>query len=342
MIPMIKINALKNQAARYVEILVAIFGFFFLYLALAIFALGGPISTDIFWYMNTGLNDIKDPFILNRYFHVFLEAIFLKAASSPLVGFQYYWAFLIAGTCLLIYLTARYFSPRSRPLHGLLAVALFFTIGAIADASGVAFVDTTAMFMVLLLVSVYLASARNEHRSIGLILLFGVLFYLAFKTKETTLAGSVLLIGFGYTSENVFNWKVLFRRLVYWVIGVAVGVIFFIILNSIFLHDPLFGLRLGDFRNFFQGYASQTLNSKKFPFPDNWYTTYFLRNLWIPFILFLISGAKAALDPDISPKFRLIWLVPLTVIVFVTATIGNQWGLEPRFIFNPSCHLAVE
>jgi len=60
----------------------------------AMYGQGGPGSSDITLYMNVGMNGIKMPFILNRYFHVFLQAIFLKLASHPLQGYHAFWGLL--------------------------------------------------------------------------------------------------------------------------------------------------------------------------------------------------------------------------------------------------------
>jgi hypothetical protein len=324
---------LKSHPGRLFEIMAAFLGFVGLYLGLALFAPGGPISTDITAYMNVGLNGIASPTIMNRYFHVFLEAIFLKTASTPLVGVQHFWAFLIAGTSLLIYISARIFSKKSNPLHGLLAVALFLSINSIAGTAGVAFVDITAMFMVILLTMVYILSARRVHEVDWLIALFGFLFYLAFRTKETTLSAGFLVLGFGFSGVSGFRWSNLLKRSVYLIFGVLGGVFFFAILSWIFLGDPIFGLRIEDIRIFLQTYVQGAVSAEKAPSIDNWYSAFLFADLLIPFSLYLISGLKASADPETGPELRLVWLVPLAEILFVIVTIGNQWGYNSRFVF---------
>jgi hypothetical protein len=330
---MTRIDSIKKQGFTYFEIIAAFVGFIILYLSLAFFATGGPLSTDVFWYTNAGINGIKDPFILNRYFHVFFQAVFLKLAPSPLVGLQHFWAFLLAGTSLLIYFSGRYFTRQTTPLHGLLGVGLFLSIGAFADTSGIPLVDITAMFMLMLIVSVYIASARRNHTSIWLLLFTGFLLFLAFKTKESTLAGGILLLGLGFTAESTFNLSLMLRRFFYIILGAVAGFIFFTMLSAVFLGDPFFGWRPAEISTFLRTYVHGAGSAEQLPGSDNWFTAYFLSGLWFPFLLYLISAGKAAVNDEIGSKLRLVWLVPLGVILFVTLTIGNQWGFLPRFIF---------
>jgi hypothetical protein len=327
-------NRLTRTPSRHlIEIILGLLAVLFIYLFLSFFARGGPLSTDVFWYANASINGIKDPFILNRYFNVILQAIFLRLASSPLAGLQYYWAFLIAVTCGLIYLAARIFSNRSQVLHGLLAVALFLSIKGIADTAGMPLVDIAAMMMVILITCVLIISARRSHESIWMLALLGFLFYLAFRTKETTLPATLLLLGLGMNMDKPFNWRLLFRKLLYVLIGFLIGIIFFIFLNAIFLHDPLFGFRLGDIQAFIRSYVSGIAGSQKLQGTDNWFTMVFFTGMLIPFVLYVISAAKVGRELESYPGMRMVWLVPLAVIIFVTITIGNEFGFTPRFIF---------
>jgi hypothetical protein len=330
---MINFESIKKQIFTFSELIAAILGFIFFYLSLAFFAPGGPLSTDVFWYTNAGLNGIKDPFILNRYFHVFFQAVFLTIAPSPLIALQHFWAFLIAGTSLLIYFSGRYFSRHSTPLHGLLGVGLFLSIGAIADTSGIPLVDITAMFMLMLIVCVYIFSARRNHTSIWLLFLTGFLLFLAFKTKESTLAGGILLLGLGFSAENTFKLSLWARRFFYIVCGVIAGVFFFALLNAVFVGDPLFGWRPEEISVFLRTYVHGAGSAEQQPGVDNWFTAYFLSGLWFPFLLYVISSGKVAVNEELGPKLRLVWLIPLGVILFVTLSVGNQWGFQPRFIF---------
>jgi hypothetical protein len=319
--------------SKLAEIVILALAFSALYFALVFLAPGGPVSTDVTWYMNAGMNGIKDTFILNRYFHVFLQTIFLDAASTPLIGLQNFWAFLITSISVLIYLAARNLTSYSRPLHAILAIALFFSTGIVADTAGLPLVDITVMFMVLIFIVVYIASTRKMHKSKTLIVILGFILFLAFKTKETTLPMGILLLGLLIDNNNAFNWKMLMRRLGYVFIGVCVSVLFFTLLNWVFLGDPLFGLRLIDFSKFMSTYIPATLQEQKYSGTGNWFTSHMFNDLWIPFTLYLISGTKPAFGSNFNRGIRLIWLVPLLAVIVVIASVGNLYGYMQRFVY---------
>lgn len=324
----------KNvQFSKLAEIVVLVLAFSALYFFLVILAPGGPISTDVTWYMNVGLNGIKDTFILNRYFHVFLQAIFLDAATTPLIGLQNYWAFLITCISLLIYLAARNLTSHSRPLHAILAVALFFSTGVVADTAGLPLVDITVMFMVLLFIIVYITSTRNLHKSKILLSLLGFLFFLAFKTKETTLPIGILLIGLSINNENSLSWKIFLKRFVFVFMGVCAAILFFAILSWIFLGDPFFGMRPYEFSKFMGTYIPATLQDEKYSGTGNWFISQMFKDLWIPFTLYLISGIIPNPNSKTNHGINLIWLVPLLAVIVVILSVGNLYGYMQRFVY---------
>ena len=317
----------------YWEVTLVSLGFILLYLVLAIFARGGILSTDIIGYTDASIKGVSHPSILNRYFNVFLTAFFLKLVHNPILALQDYWAFLISATCGLIYLAARVFRKHSSVLHGIVAVGLFLSISEIADTAGMPLIDVAAMFMVLLFATVMILSARRGHDSFVLVTALGFLFYLAFRTKETALPFGILFLGLGMRDQERFNWKLWLKRMVFVLVGMVVGMLFFIILNTIFLHNPLFGFRIRDFQEFLSTYASNVLGMSKTGGSDSWYSIYFFTSLMIPFVLYLVSAVRVNLAGEAYPGTRLVWLVPLLLIIFVTLLIGDLFGFSRRFIF---------
>ena len=313
-----------------IEVILVFFGAILLFIPLNYFSRGGVLGTDIVLYINLGLNGIKDPSVLHRYFHILFEGLFLKIAPTPLLGAQMYWAFLVTATCLLIYLCGRSFSKSSRPLHGILAVITFLAIEEIADTNGTPGVDLTAMFVVMLLLLVYLSSARSQHRSKWLLVLMGFLFYMAFKTKETTIIAGILIIGLGFTEENKFNWGALKKNLLYFLGGMFAGLAVFAFWTWVVLDDPFFGLRPSEWMGYITSHTDSPVGPEGQKGLDNWFTGFFFTSLLLPFILYIISGVKSG---ALSYTRRLVWLVPLMLILFVSVSIGNKWGLQARFIF---------
>ena len=228
----------------------------------------------------------------------------------------------------MIYLCGRLFSPSSRPLYGLIALATFLSIGDFGN--GTPEVDLAAMVMVALLILVYLLSARLQHRSRWLIALFGFLLYLAFRTKETCLPASILVFGFGFTEEDQFNWTVLAKNLLMLLSGFLAGLVFFAICMWVFVGDPLWGLRFSEFKAYLASYAiPEEFGGQQSNGLVNWFNGYFFVGLLLPFVLYILSGLKTT---NLNITRRWVWSVPLTIILFVTVTIGNRWGLEARFI----------
>jgi len=318
--------------ADYIETIFAAAGTIGLYFFLAFFARGGLLGTDILAYINVALNGIKSTANgYDRYFYLLLESIFVKNAPTPLVGAQWFWAFLITATCLLIYLCGRLFSPKSGPLHGLLAVATFLSIGDIAGTNGTPGVDLAAMLMVVLLVLIYLLSARRQHRSWWLIALFGFFLYLAFRTKETCLAASILVFGFGFTEQDQFNWNVFVKNLFILLGGFLAGLVFFAVCMWIFVGDPLFGLRISEFRDYLASYAINQVGGQQQTGLANWFTSYFFAGLLLPFVLYIISGLKVT---NVNITRRFLWSFPMAGIIFVSATVGNRWGIQGRYVYT--------
>jgi len=325
----------SSKATWVIELLFALLVSVLIGFIFARYGKGGPNSSDITLYMNVGMNGIKMPFILNRYFHVFLQGIFLKLASHPLQGYHAFWGFIMGLSTFLVYISARKVLRRSNLLHGALAVLIFFSFTAIADTSGIIVVDFTAMLMMTAFFALYLYSVNQEHQRKWALVLLGCLLFLAFKTKETTLPIGVLLIGVGWVGKAKFDFKAFLRNLLWIVAGALAGVIVFGILSWIFLRDPFFGLRISEWREFFGTYAVyssrvlETMNALGDGNPDDWYQGYWFEGTLLPFLFFLFSGVM--LNQKTSLPRRLLWLVPLMYTVFLIISINNRLGYETRF-----------
>ncbi len=321
-----------------IELALAAGGTLLLGLLLRYLAPGGPLSSDVLWYLNVGLTGTKDPFILNRYFHVFLEWLFVRAGSTPLAGVQAYWAFLVAGSALPVYLNARLCSPKSTPLHGLLAVGLFFSLADLAKWAGTPFVDLTAMLLASLVVTLYLLSCQRQHQARGILLLLGVLLYLSLRTKETLLITALLLPGLGFDAEDRFDLHRFLKNAIPVLGGLAIGIAVYGILCGVFLHDPFFGWRPAEFREF-RSYVQHFDAARYAAETANWYNGFALRFLYVPFLLYLLSGSRAA--ACLPRPYRLVWLLPLGGLTFLILTANNIWGFESRHFLPAYAILAA-
>jgi hypothetical protein len=309
------------------EIIVSILFFIALWIGLS-FNTGGPIYSDELLYIEIGLNNESAPNYGNRYFHVYLQKLFMAVAPTPLIGIRVYWAFLIALTALMIYWSARIFLKENTAIHGLLAVAIFFSYKFISSYAGVTSVDIAAMLMSTALVFTYLLYQRTEKK--WLLYGLGALIFLAFKTKETTLFSNIVLIGFFFDKQGKFAFRNILAYLKSLLIGFLGGIGLFIVLDSIFLGQPFFAISPTTFQEVFQNYAYTGGFRKE---PVNWYQIYLLDDIMIPFLIFLIGGIKLS-TRQITPQKKIVWAFPLLLVSFITLNMLKiPWGFIERFYF---------
>ena len=170
---------MRMAISRFEKIAIIVF-LIALWALLAIHA-GAPIFSDEFMYIDIGLRNFKEPSYGNRFFHVYMEKFFMELAPTPLQGVRIFWGFIIALTTGIIYYNARTFMKDSTVLHGILAVVFFYTFPLITEYSGEPAVDLTAMLMVNIYISVYLFGLRQPEKRKLVLIILGMLAFLAFK-----------------------------------------------------------------------------------------------------------------------------------------------------------------
>lgn len=309
------------------EVFISLLFFIALWIGLS-FNTGGPIYSDELLYIEIGLNNQSAPNYGNRYFHVYLQKLFMAVAPTPLIGIRVYWAFMIALTTLLVYWSARIFLKESSPLHGLLGVAIFLSYKFLSSYAGVTSVDIAAMMMAMALIFTYLLYQRTEKK--GLLYLLGALTFLAFKTKETTLFANVVLLGFFFDKQGKFAFKNILPILKSYLIGFLGAIGLFILLDSIFLGQPFFAISPATIKEVFENYAYTGGFRKE---PVNWYQTYLLDDIMIPFLLFVVAGVKLN-TRAVSPQKKILWAFPLLLVSFITVNMLKiPWGFIERFYF---------
>jgi hypothetical protein len=318
-----------------IEIVLSVLFFIALWVGLS-FNTGGPIYSDELLYIEIGLNNERAPNYGNRYFHVYLQKVFMAVAPTPLIGVRIYWAFVIALTALLVYWSARIFLKESTAMHGLLAVALFLSYKFISSYAGVTSVDITAMMMATALVFTYILYQRTEKA--WLLYALGALTFLAFKTKETTLFSNVILLGFFFDRQGKFSLKNVSPYLKNYFLGLLGAVGFFMILDAIFLGQPFFAISPDTLKEVFENYAYTGGFRVE---PANWYRIYLLDDLMIPFLLFLVGGVKLS-TRAITPQKKIVWAFPLLLVSFITLNMLKiPWGFIERFYFPALPAIAI-
>ena len=291
---------------------------------------GGPIFSDEMMYLDLGLRNDAEPSYGNRYFHIYLQKLFVSIFPTPIIGVRVFWGFLIALTVSLVYLNARKLSTKSTILHGLLAVAFFFAFPLIQEYSGEPAVDITAMAMTAIYLTVYLWGVKNPDKLPKALFVLGLLAFLSLKTKETTIFINILLIGLIIERfKEKLNLKKLFVFFRPYLFGIAAGIGVFIILDGIFLGKPFFAISPSTFGSIFSHYD---FGSGFFSGPASWYTVYFLDELLLPFLLFLLGGIQ--LQNTFEKDIRIVWVYPLVLAAFVSWNMLKiPWGFLERFFF---------
>ena len=298
------------------------------WITLALYA-GAPIFSDEFMYIDIGLRNYKEPSYGNRYFHIYLEKLFMNLAATPLQGVRIFWGFIIALTLCMVYYNARTFLRGSNPLHGLLAVAIFLTFPLMTAYSGEPAVDLTAMLMVTAYFTAYLYGLRTPRKRPLVLGILGMLAFLAFKAKETTVFVNLMLLGYMLDEDDHWKWRNLTAMIKPLLIGLGVGILIFMLMDGFILGDPFFAIRPSTFGAIFTHYD---FGKVFFDPPSSWYREYFLDELLLPFLLFVIGGLRLQKKLDIPRK--LVWMYPLLMIVFVTLNMLKiPWGFIERFYF---------
>lgn len=309
------------------KILITVF-FFATWVALTAYA-GGPIFSDEFLYIDLGLRGVSEPSYGNRYFHVYLQKLFIDIAPTPLWGVRAFWGLLMALTATLIYYNARTFTTHSTPLHGFIALAFFFSMPFITEYSGEPAVDITAMAMVIIYLTIYLAALGSENKRKPLTIFLGTLAFLAFKTKETTIFINFLLIGLILDADGKWQWKNLWEIIQRLLVGAGVGILLFILMDAVVLGDPFFAISPATIKAILTHYD---FGLQFFNGPTNWYKVYFLNTILVPFLLYLMSCLK--IQDNMTTHRKLVLMYPLLMAAFVTVNMLKiPWGFIERFYF---------
>jgi hypothetical protein len=307
------------------ELVLIVVGFVGLWVGLALVA-GGPVHSDEVWYMQAGLNNVKDSFIINRYFHIYLQKLFMLLAPTPLVGVKLFWSFLVSLTAVLVYTLARLLSGANNFIHGLLAVALLFYSPLIVKYSGDTIVDISAMAMVMVVAAFYFFAVRAGKSRKWLLVALGLAFFLAFKTKETTLPVGVVFLGLGLIDGSRLDLRGFWKNFRFVLAGLAAGVVLIILLNAINLGDPLFGFKASNVQQ-----LSSSLVSEAEKGSDNWYTSYILPQMALLFLLFLASAFKSF--GRLNFEYKLLWFIPLSMVILLSLSQARGGlGIRDRYM----------
>ncbi len=279
---------------------------------------GQLIGSDMLGYVDVGFFQIQSEHLLNRYAHIYALHTLIQLAPSPLEGLRYFSAIAAGLSALLVYYSARSMSKNPQIIRGVVAILILLSFTVVVDLLQAPLADTSAMVAVLALTAVYVRSANGDHGNPWLIRLLGLMIFLAFKTKETTLVWSVALIGLGITSESRLDTRRLARNLWNIFAGILAGVVVFIVANWIFLGEPLFGLRPSDFLAYIEFWNQVATQRSE---PIDILTESILPHAAIPLILYLVAGVWDRSRSIFS--LQPLWLMPLALTALLAVTVNR-------------------
>ncbi len=310
-------------------ILAAIF-FSALFIVLAKYS-GGPLFSDEYYYLDASLNGYTSLQVFFYYTHFYFQRLFMELVKTPLAGAKYYWAFLITGTTLMIYLASRLLTQRSTVLNAILGVGLFLSLPILAKYSGVPKNDFTAMFILAAIGLVFILASRNEYKSPVQLGLLGFLFLLAFKSKETAVISGFIFLGLGFETFGRFKLRLFWERMRIFLIGFGLGILLLILLNFLIVRDLFWGLRPSEFIGYLQvarGISGTMDATERFP------TSFVLQFAILPLLFYLIAPFQGIKGNFGLPQ-KLLWSYPLVLIIILmfSAIADSGRGFYDRFYF---------
>jgi hypothetical protein len=251
----------------------------------------------------------------------------MQLAPKPIIGVRLFWSLEMVFSALMIYFGIRLLNRKATAIHSIVGAFFFFSLPFFLTYSGATIVDFTSMVMVTGVLLFYLLSIRFENKTKWFLLAMGAMLFLSFKTKEVNLVASVAVVGLGLDGEGSFHWKLLWQKVRWLLLGMAGGVVIFMGLGALVVHDLLWGFRISEYKLFIQGYAENFFVGHV-PYDYFWE----LLTSFPMFLLFLIGGFHNG--ERIGRREKVIWFIPFVLVIALTITYTQSpFGTIPRVLF---------
>ncbi len=298
--------------------------------------LGTTKNWDDLLYMSLSQNTGPESWILNRYGHIYLQKFFMFLAGDAITGGKIFWLFTFFGTSVLVYFCTRLIDLSKSRLVAVIAVLFFIMLPGFAEELGCTLSDFTVMFIFAAMALVYLllpAKANKLYKY--MVILLGLLFFWAVKSKETGICSIVLFCGLG-RDEDVFSLKRFFKDAGLVLVGMLAGCILLMMLDGIFIRDFFFSVRPSSIANV----LGTNINAPTGAY-DPYYSqrpiiswfNYMTTTPLFPLLVFYILAAKQSSVIG-GVRKRLLSIVPLITLVFLTY-IRSSFTVLPRY-FSPA------
>lgn len=292
------------------------------------------INWDDLLYMSLSQHTVPEAWILNRYGHIYLQKFFFWIAGDAINGGRVFWCFLFSGTCVLTYWCAKVLAGKKGYIIGVIAVLFLGMQHIFGKDPGCSLPDFTVMFLVMLGTFVYLAflNRRSKYRHL-LIVLLGLIFFWAAKSKESGICIGVLFFGLGEDETGVRNIKLFVKDIGWVLVGMLAGCALLMVLDLSFMGDFWFSVRPSSIKAVLGGNIHSPSAPNVERISMSWYTFLTTRPIFVPFLLYLLVGWRSPIR-DFSIREKMPWLFPLVLIVFIW-WVRCAFYIIPRY-FTPA------
>jgi hypothetical protein len=308
-------------AAPIVALLAAIWLFFHIYSA---------INWDDLLYMSLATHTEGQAGVLNRYGHIYILKLFYALTGDAILGTRIYWCFFFAALSTLIYWSARLLAGNRGAIISILAVLLVFMEPIFGREAGSPLADFTVMLLVTFAVFLYLAFlSRRDKYTHWILVLLGLIFFWAVKSKETGICFAVLFLGLGRDNQNRLYINRLIKDLGWVLCGILAGSFLLMCLDAAFVGDFWFSVRPANIRQLFGGNLGEPFFEPQVWTAESWFAFFTTRPVFVLFILYVITGFTSHAK-GLSTREKLIWIVPLFLMLFLTFS-RRGWYVVPRY-----------
>jgi len=291
------------------------------------------VNWDDLLYMSMARHTVPQAWILNRYGHIYLMKIFFFLAGDAINGGRVFWCLLFAGTCLLTYWCTRLLTGKKGYLLGGIAVLMVCMQPVFSKDAGCPLADFTVMFLAALQAFVYLQFVARRGRYAHLfIMLMGLIFFWATKSKEMGLCTAVFFVGLGRDQTGAFGFKRLTKDLGWAAAGVAAGSLVLMMFDWASMGDFWFSVRPSSIkgllsRNVIMRPSGRNMSGR---LRMSWYTFMTTKAVFVPFLLYLLTGWRSPVK-EFGFREKVAWLCPIVLVILLTF-IRMHFIIIPRYI----------
>ncbi len=321
----IKLGFRLTRLDRILAPIIAVVGGIWVY-----FHIYSAINWDDLLYMSLARYTNEQAWILNRYGHIYLLKLFYFLAGDSITGARIFWCFLFSASCILIYFSARILAGRGSAVAAVIAVLLVYMQPMFGREAGSPLADFTVMFLMISGVFIYLAFLGSRDRNTcWLLMLLGLIFFWAVKSKETGICMAVLFFGLGRDGQNLWRIKRFFKDIGWVVCGVLAGSLILMVLDAAFVGDFWFSVRPSNISKVLGGNLGEPLATQTRTV-QSWFSFFTTRPIFVPFLLYLLVGWRSPVK-NFTTREKIIWLIPLFLMLFLTFS-RRSWYVVPRYM----------